>query len=109
MSRWRAGYKHTQVQWEDLRAWVEQLWGTHGALAKVTIQLMPLKTHVASAVVLDVTKPSLTGASGWQRSRWQTFDTTVVGGAEAAALQLISRVLIELDDEAARAEQRTFL
>lgn len=109
MSRYPGGYKHTQVVWEDLRAWVEQLWGSYGCLVKVEVCLMPSKTHVASAVVCEFTRPLGTSGQTETVRRWLGFDTRTVGGAESAAIQVVSRFLLDLEQLTRQAEQRTLL
>ena len=53
MARGHKREVRTQVVWEDLRAWVEQLWGTHGVQVEVLIRLVPSKAGIASAVIVN--------------------------------------------------------
>lgn len=98
-----------QVVWEDARAWVEQLWGTHGALVTVEMRLMPTKTQVSSAVVVTVERMATNGVPGRQERVWQVFSPRDPGSAEAAAVQLLSSVLLRWDDEAALAAEQSAL
>jgi|KBSSwiStaDraftv2_1062776.scaffolds.fasta_scaffold1684460_2 hypothetical protein len=105
MARGHKREVRTQVVWEDLRAWVEQLWGTHGVQVEVLIRLVPSKAGIASAVIVNFIRANPGKGQSALTSEWGTFDTKHEGGAEKMALRLVSHKLLQLDNEAAAAEQ----
>jgi hypothetical protein len=97
--------KTTQACWEDLRAWVEQLYSKHGVLCAFTVQVPVDKAGINAGVSLDAWKAGPKGTRQAVCHAWQLIDATVCGSASAAALHLVSRLLLEMDEEVARAER----
>lgn len=97
--------KVAQVVWEDCRPWVEQLWKHHGVLVAFKISIVPTGSGVKPGVTLECYKRGRKAAEPTLDGRWQTFDATVEGGAARAGLQLVSRLLLDLDNGEAKAER----
>lgn len=105
----KAGRKVTQVQWSDLQPWVDQLVEEHGVHLDFTVCLPWSAAKIKCAVRMEARRSK--GKQQWEvvQSEWKVFDPSVVGGAEAAALQMVSMLLLTLDNDAARAERQATL
>ena len=109
MSRYPGGYKHTQVNWSDLGPWVDNLYGRYGVFVRFQINLVPTKSRVSPAVTMTAWRPAGHGVEAVVKSTWRTFNPGTTGAAEAAALQMVSLLLLELEGGSSRAEQGTLL
>lgn len=109
MSKKDWGRKTTQVVWEDLRPWVEQLWGSHGVMVTFKVYVQATATGLKPVVALEAYRPRLRGQDDVLKGRWEGFDATMCGAAAAVAVRLASRLLLDLDEEKERAERRAAL
>jgi len=100
------GDRQTQVLWEDLRPWVEQLWEDHHARVEVHVTLVPEDWKLNQAIELEVFRSGVGKERKVIWSDWKQLSLTTHGGAEALALQLISKALLELEIEQERAQRQ---
>lgn len=105
MSKRDWGRKTTQVVWEDLRPWVEQLREVHQVRVVVSVFLLATTYKMKPTISVELVAVSGEKAQQVVRREWMGFDATICGSAASAACHLVSRLLLELDDEKARAEQ----
>lgn len=103
------GRKTTQVVWEDLRPWVEQLRETHALRVLVEVHLLAERYGVKPTVVVETYHTVGEKAQKLHRRLWQGFDASVCGSAASAACHLVSRMLLDCDEDKARAERDDLL
>lgn len=103
------GRKQTGVVWEDLRAWVEQLYNHHGVLVTFTVHLLPDSVHLKPGLTMTAYRPRGALPPVVVRTDWRIVDTMVMGHAAKEGLQMVSKLLLELDNEEWQAEQRSLL
>lgn len=104
-----AAHHDYQVYWDDLTAWIEQLYAEHGCRTRIGVSMEPERYQLRPTVTVEIYR---TRADGKQESvyrEWRSFDNKSKGGAEKVALQLLSQMLLELDREQERAERQASL
>lgn len=95
--------KNYQVTWEDLEPWAQQLREEHGVLVHFSVHVMPSTVHTSSAVVMEATRALGYGKVEEVKRDWKVFRLRAVGAVEHHALQMISLLLLEMEnDKAAR-------
>lgn len=110
MSSPRQGRKQTQVAWEDCEAWIEQLYEEFHARVDLSVSLLPRSWKLCSAVSAVVYLQGIGKEKRILWESWEKFTPSVVGGAESAAIKLVSRALLELSDRSEEvAEQAALL
>jgi hypothetical protein len=97
----------TQVVWEDLRPWVEQLWHGHGVIVQFHVYVTADETGLKPAIRLHAYRPRLRRSDDILQGRWDHFDSRTSGAAASVACRLAARLLLDLDEEKARAERAT--
>lgn len=98
--------KTHQTYWSDLEPWIEQLYGEHGYQTSFEVYLHADRVSMKPAVVMQLSKPARERGQPCLYRDWRVFDPEAIGGCEAAALFLISRALLSLDNEKALAEAK---
>lgn len=101
--------KQTQVVWEDLRPWVEQLYAEFHARVDIEITLVPEDWRIVSAVSVSVYVPHVGDRRDCLWHDWLKLEPTVTGGAESLALRLVSKALLELSADRDRSERQSQL
>lgn len=100
----KAGVRVThQVWWEDCRPWIDQLQEDHGCLVHITISLPPSMSGLLWAVVVECHQAAGAAPRNVVWRDWRDFNPHNTGAAEAAALLLVTRALLALDNAAAEA------
>ena len=99
--------KVTQVVWDDLVPWIDQIYAHHGYYCRISVSVVPtvkqLQPHVCVELVKQLDQLEVEN----HLRRTERFERTAVGGAAAAGLRIVSRMLLDLDNAAAAAEQRS--
>lgn len=95
-----------QVVWEDLRPWVEQLWKGYGVLVAFSVTMLPDDSKVQHAVRMVASHKSVGSEKQQEETDYRYFNTDEVGAVESKALMMISRLLLDLENEKAAAEER---
>jgi hypothetical protein len=91
--------KQYYTTWDDLDPWVEQVYAEHGYQTAFSI-VMPAERHgLPCAVVMELTKPVRKPGDIALHKDYRDFDPRVQGAAEGAALMLISKAVMALDNE----------
>jgi len=103
--------KTHQTFWDDLDPWVEQVYAEHGYQTVFEVYLHSDRHKLLPAVVMRLTKPAVRGGDPALIQDWKTFNPRDIGAVEAAALFLISRALLTLDNDGyrERAKQTSLL
>lgn len=92
--------------WDELDPWVEQVYAEHGYQTRFVI-VMPAQRHgLHPCVCMELYKPVSKAGDIALYSDYREFRCDVQGACETAALFLISRALMALDNEKYAAEQR---
>lgn len=99
----------TQVVLRDLEAWLTQLYTEHRVRCELTVSL-PLRTDgISSGVSLLAYRVRGDGRRDACHTDWCTVSDVQSGCIEKAALQMVSKLLLALDNEKALAERQTSL
>lgn len=104
--RFGVATKVNQVVLEDLEAWHQQLYEDHHAVVRYEVFDPPSHWGVRPAVRCRVVRA---GVGKEERTLWEDYRTVVpteMGCLEAAMLALVSKALLELENEKALAERR---
>lgn len=91
--------------WEDLRAWIEQLYAVHHARVEISVVLVPSDWKVTDGVNVRVYKQGVGSQATVLWENWRALEPCVGGSAESVALHLVSRALLELDNRKEEAER----
>jgi hypothetical protein len=102
-SRTRPAYTST---WDALEPWVEQLYYEHGYQTSFTIHVHAETHGLKPAVVMNLAKPVKKPGEVALYSDWEVFDPRNLGAAEGAAIRLLSKALMALDNEKWQAERK---
>lgn len=97
---------HYSNTWEALDPWVEQVYYEHGYQTSFTIHVHAETHGLKPAVVMNLAKPVRKPGDVALYSDWEVFEPSIQGAAEGAALRLISKALLTLDNEKWRAERQ---
>lgn len=88
-----------QVWWQDLEAWVEQLWEEFGGQVDFSIKLPSSVHSINPAVCLTITKRGVGREQRVLYEDWGVFRWAESGHCEKVALQLISKALLTLEHD----------
>lgn len=94
-----------QTWFEDLRPWVDQLHEDHGLLTHICVSCPPAASGLNWAVIVELVRAAgaTPGIVGYRD--WAVFNPRDTGAAEAAALLMLSRALLSLDNQKAEIER----
>jgi len=101
--------RNYQTTWEDLQAWVDQLYEDHQVRLDIQVCLHPLGDTLAPAVVVTARRRNRKGLWEEVKRDYRPFRTRAVGMVERESLQMVSQLLLELDNDKAAAEQQRTL
>jgi hypothetical protein len=103
--------KQTQVLWEDLSPWIEQLYEEFHARVDISVSCLPEAWKLTSAVSVVVFVQGLGKERRVLWECWKPLQKRVGGAAESVVLQMISQALLELsaDRDSAERAQASFL
>lgn len=96
---------HYTTHWDDLDPWVEQVYYEHGYQTRFIVYLHAETYGLKPGVALELTRPASKGRPEALVRDWDTFQPDVHGAVEGAALRLISKALLTLDNDKWRAER----
>ena len=99
----------TQVVIRDLEAWVQQLYEDHGVRLELTVSLPAPSDGIRAGVTLEAYQVDQLGKRQHMHSDWVTVSDTQSGCIEKAALQMASKLLLELENDKWRREQQSVL
>jgi len=99
----------TQVVLRDLEAWVQQLYEDHRVRLEVTVALVLPSDGIKHAVWLTAYRVAGNGHRDVMHTDWYTIADTTSGCIEKAALQMASKLLLDLENDKERAERQSSL
>jgi|Kansoi200Nextera_1026148.scaffolds.fasta_scaffold00541_2 hypothetical protein len=94
-TRWKRTV--TQVVWQDLEPWVQQLYEDHGVCIRFLIGTPPPGSGLNPVVRLIAYKPLPKGEEDVIADNYQVINPTAMGSTESAAIRLASALLLELE------------
>lgn len=97
--------KVTQVVLRDLEAWVQQLYEGFRVRCEVTVSLPVPGDGVRHGVTLHAYTVDGRGRRSELHSDWDVIDDTVAGAVESAAIKMVSKLLLSLENDREREER----
>jgi hypothetical protein len=97
--------RNYQVCWEDIEAWLQQLYEEHGVYVNVEILLQGVPTGLKPAVRVNGYYASVGHSTREAFSEYRVFELSSTGEVERDALHILSQALLALDNDRWRAEQ----
>jgi hypothetical protein len=101
--------KNHQTVWRDLKPWVEQLYEDHKVYLNIRVHLFADMLDMRSTVEVLAYRVLKGREIENIACLTEVLITNDQGHAEALALRMVSRILLELENEKARAERQTDL
>ena len=101
--------RNTQVAWEDLKPWIDQLYEEFHARVDISVSVLPETWKLTSAVSVAVYTQGLRAERRELWADWKPLEPTVYGGVESAVLRMISQCLLELSGDRERSERQATL
>lgn len=98
--------KQTQVVWADLEAWQQQLLEDHQIRCDFDVAVFLPQDSVQSAIVMEAYRCVPGKHRELVKRDYFYIDLTVSGHAEQGALRMISKLLLEVENEKERAERQ---
>jgi hypothetical protein len=89
--------------------WIEQLYGDHGVQVSIQVHILPERCGLNPTVEVELFRVVNGPKIEVIRRDTQVLLTEDVGHAEALALRMLSRGLLDLENEKERAERQTEL
>ena len=105
----RTDERNYQTTWEDLGPWIEQLYQEHRVTVEFMVKLQPTAYELKPAVVMIVTRHLKGQPAIAAQLDWRIINPRCVGMVEREALQMASKLLLDLENEKAAAEQQQTL
>jgi len=109
MKRGVSDKKTFQSTWEDLGPWVEQLYEEHGVYVAFKVLLFAQRHRMKPVVAMSAWRVVQGMREVVVREETRELSLRSVNHAEYLALQMASRLLLDLENEKERAERQDSL
>lgn len=100
------GCKDHQVLWRELQPWVDQLFEEHGLRSSIIVSMEATISKLRPTIVVELFRTLPGGKVEMIRREYTQFDVNAKGSAESLAIRMMSRMLLDLDNEKERAERQ---
>lgn len=101
--------KTYQTYWSDLQPWIEQLYEDHRVYADIKVYLFSEKHQMRPTVEVTTFRVLQGREREVIQAETRVLDTEGQGHAEVLALQMLSGMLLHLENEKERAERQADL
>lgn len=104
--RRRYDERNHQVTWEDVEPWVQQLYEDHGVYVRFEVVIIPPSLSCRSGVTMRAYRVLVSGKTEAVKDDYKLIALRDVGLVEKHSLQMVSLLLLELENDKAAAEAR---
>lgn len=98
--------RNYQTTWEDLEPWLQQLKEDHNVDVTFTVMIPIAPGGLRPAVVMEASVSQWPAKKREVKRDWKEVALRSVGHVERNALQMVSLLLLELENDKERAERQ---